>query len=252
MLRTAFILACICLLVGHPARAEALRACGGESNWPPMSYVQQGDKEVKGLSPDILRSVLTPQPVIALRPWARCLYEVESHRDFDIVMSVLRNPEREKIFLFSRSYLSLTPSYLYATARYAYPPVHSLADLGRFRVCALHGASTSYTRMEPSAIDSGAPNYDSLIKKVDRGYCDIVVDMREVFQGFSNLGLLPFDSKQYRILPLPETEKYPLHFGVSRKHPQAQALIEEIDRGLLGLEKSGKLARIVATYLAPQ
>ncbi|WP_394779003.1 substrate-binding periplasmic protein [Undibacterium sp.] len=230
-----------------PAQAQSMKACGGDGNWPPMSYMASVSQHVEGLSVDVLRSIF-PEPKVALRPWARCLYEVQTMEGYDIVMSVFRTPERDKAFLFSRPYLSLTPSYLYATARYAEPPVKTLADLSHLKVCALHGASTFYTKLPPATIESGATNYSSLIKKIDRGYCDVIVDMREVFQGFSNQGMLPFNNGQYRIYPLPGTDKYPLHFGISRDHPQAAQLIEQIDRGLMDLQKNGKLALIIAHY----
>ncbi len=235
-------------LQGEPVQAQTMRACGGDGNWPPMSYVLAGGRRVEGLSADVLREVLAQEPVVTLRPWARCLHEVQALEGYDIVMSVFRTPEREKDFLFSRSYLSLTPSYLYLTSRYAYPPIKNLADLARFKVCALHGASTFYTKLPPASIESGATNYSSLIKKIDRGYCDVIIDMREVFQGFSNLGMLPFNSGQYQIFPLPGTEKYPLHFGISRDHPFGPQIMEQIDRGLAELQKNGRLAALIAQY----
>lgn len=236
------------MLPAASSQAQALHACGGDGNWPPMSYMTASSPRVEGLSADVLRAIFPEAPGVALRPWARCLHEVEALEGYDIVMSVFKTPEREKVFLFSRSYLSLTPSYLYASSRYALPPIKSLADLSRFKVCALHGASTFYTKLPPAVIESGATNYISLIKKIDRGYCDIIVDMREVFQGFANLGMLPFNSGEYKIQPLPGTEKYPLHFGISREHPQGAQIIEQIDRGLAELQKNGKLNSLIGQY----
>ncbi len=224
-----------------------MRACGGDSNWPPMSYAKAEGLPVDGMSADILRNIFI-DPRIELRPWARCLFEVQAVTGFDIVMSIFKNPEREKIYLFSRSYHSLTPSYLYAAARFPTPPLRTLADLEKFKVCSLHGASTFYTRLPASAIESGATSYLSLLRKIDRGYCDIVVDMREVLQGFAKLSLMPLDLNVYRIMNLPETEKYALHFGVSKQHPQAQRIMGQLDKGLADLQKSGRLAGIVNKY----
>ncbi|MBC3916259.1 transporter substrate-binding domain-containing protein [Undibacterium sp. CY18W] len=227
--------------------AERVRACGGESNWPPMSYVKTPGAMVEGLSADVLRSILN-DPKIELRPWARCLLEVQAREGFDIVMSVFRTPEREKIFLFSRSYHSLTPSYLYAATRFQTPPLQLLSDLEKFKICSLHGSSTFYTKLPASAIESGATSYVSLLRKIERGHCDIVVDMQEVLWGFARLGLLPLDMNAYRIVNLPQTEKYALHFGVSRSHPQALLLIDQLDKGLAELQRSGRLAGIISKY----
>ncbi|MFZ6742660.1 substrate-binding periplasmic protein [Undibacterium sp. JH2W] len=227
--------------------AERLRACGGDSNWPPMSYVKAAGGPVEGLSADILRNIFS-DPSIELRPWARCLLEVQAREGFDIVMSVFKNPEREKIYLFSRSYHSLTPSYLYSAARFPQAPLQVLGDLEKYKVCSLHGSSISYTKLPASAIESGATSYTSLMRKIERGHCDIVVDMQEVLWGFARLSLLPLDMSTYKILSLPQTEKYPLHFGVSKEHPQAAQIIEQLDKGLAELRRSGKLNSIINKY----
>ncbi|MFZ6730413.1 substrate-binding periplasmic protein [Undibacterium sp. Ji42W] len=232
----------------HDGRAtETLRACGGDSNWPPMSYVKATGSLVEGLSAEVLRNIFS-DPKIELRPWARCLAEVQAREGFDVVMSVFKNPEREKIYLFSRSYHSLTPSYLYSAKRFPQAPLQVLADLEKYKVCSLHGSSTFYTRLPASAIESGATSYTSLMRKIERGHCDIVVDMQEVFWGFARLSLLPLDMSTYKIQSLPQTEKYPLHFGVSKVHPEAQKIIEQLDQGLLELQRSGRLTTIINKY----
>ena len=230
--------------------ATEIEACGGENNWPPMSFIQSDTKEVDGLSVDVLRAIF-PGPAqvrVRLRPWARCLQDVQRNHGFGIVMSALRNPERDQQFLFSKTYLSLSPAYVYTSARYAAPPVNQLADLAHLKVCALMGASTSYTQLPPGAVDHGANNYASLMGKLDRGYCDVVVEMKEVMLGFAKLGLLPLDFKRYHVVALPGTEKFPLHFGVGKDHPQAVQLVERLDRGIRELQRSGKLADMVAKY----
>jgi len=227
--------------------ADRVRACGGDGNWPPMSYVKTPGAAVEGLSAEVLRNIFT-DPKIELRPWARCLFEVQAREGFDIVMSVFKNPEREKIYLFSRSYHSLTPSYLYLAKRFSQAPLQALSDLEKYKVCSLHGSSTFYTKLPASAIESGATSYTSLMRKIERGHCDIVVDMQEVLWGFARLSLLPLDMSTYKIVGLPQTEKYPLHFGVSKDHPQAAQIIEQLDKGLAELQRTGKLTSIINKY----
>ena len=230
--------------------ATEIEACGGENNCPPMSFIQSDTKEVDGLSVDVLRAIF-PGPAqvrVRLRPWARCLQDVQRNHGFGIVMSALRNPERDQQFLFSKTYLSLSPAYVYTSARYAAPPVHQLADLAHLKVCALMGASTSYTQLPLGAVDHGANNYASLMGKLDRGYCDVFVEMKEVMLGFAKLGLLPLDFNRYQVAVLPGTERFPLHFGVGKDHPQGAQLVARLDRGIRELQRSGKLADMVAKY----
>jgi polar amino acid transport system substrate-binding protein len=245
-MRFYFSILIVCFSLANFCQAqEPIRACGGDSNWPPMSYAAGPTKEVRGLSVNILKAILTPEPRFALRPWARCMAEVEAHLGFDVMMSSFKTPTRENKFFFSRSYFSLTPSYFYAVKRYPIAPISTLSDLLKYRVCSLHGAATDYTKLPEGFIESGANNYTSLIRKIDRGHCEIVVDMREVLMGFASLGLLPFDSHEYKIVALPNTEKYPLHFATSKGHPRARELLQELDKGLMLLQKSGRLKQII-------
>ena len=237
-------------LVGHAGAAERVVACGGDSNWPPMSYLMPGETQVKGMSPDVLRAVFANDADldIQLRPWVRCLTEVTRADGADIVMSFLRNPEREKQFLFSRSYASLTPAYIYLARRYPVPPVRSLGDLSQFKVCALRGASTSYTKLPATAIDSGSSGYASLIGKLNLEHCDVVVDLQEILLGHQKLGVIPLDANLHSIALLPQTEPHPLYFGVSKDNPRAAKLVERMDRGIADLQRTGALAKLLATY----
>jgi len=234
-------------LIGCQTGSAQVNACGGDGNWPPMSYQVPAGSQVDGISAEVLRAIF-PDIKIQLRPWPRCLLEVQTAQHMDIAMSALKNSDREKNYLFSRSYHALTPSYLYEVKRYPQPPVTRLADLSRLKVCALHGSMTSYSNLTAAQIDSSASNYDSLLKKIDRARCDLVIDMREVFFGFAKLGLLPFDSQQYRIVDLPETRQYHLHYAVSKTHPHAAMLVEKIDQGIAELQKNGRLAAIIRQY----
>jgi len=248
MLSTRVISTIIALLFSiqfNSTWAANLIACGGDNNWPPMSYRNNDDQPVKGISAEILRSIFAEKIDINLLPWARCLYQAKSQLNVDIVMSLFKTPQREIDFLFSTSYMSLTPSYLYSTKQFKAPPIKTIAELANYKICSLHGASTIYTKLPPENIESGATSYSSLIKKIDKNYCDIVVDMREVFMGFSALELIAFNNANYRILPLPGVEQYTLQFGVSKTHPEASEIIEKINLELDQLHRSGELKRIL-------
>jgi polar amino acid transport system substrate-binding protein len=140
-MRSSILLICLSGAMHLDAHAfEVVRVCGDDSNWPPMSYVLAPSKAVEGISAEILRTVLTPEPVISLRPWARYLAEVRAREGYDVVMSAFKTPEQEAQFVFSRSYHSLTPAYLFSNQHFKSPPIKSLVDLEKFKVCASHGA----------------------------------------------------------------------------------------------------------------
>jgi polar amino acid transport system substrate-binding protein len=225
--------------------SEPIRACGGDSNWPPMSHISKETKSVVGLSVEVLKAIfLAPTPEFKLRPWTRCMAEVESLQGSDLIMSSFKTPEREQKFYFSRSYFHLTPAYFFASQRFAQAPITTIKDLSHYKVCSLHGAATSYVGSVAPQIESGATNYLSLIRKIDRGHCEIVIDMKEVFLGLSKIGVAPFDAAHYRILTLPETQPLPLHFAISKRHPNAKQILETLNKGITTLEKNGKLKQL--------
>lgn len=232
-----------------PLQAQ-VKACGGSNNWPPMSYQLPG-QAVQGISADLLRSLL-PQIQFELRPWQRCLNEVAGLAGFDLAMSVAKTPERERLFYFSKPYHQLTPSYLYLKQRFPNPPVSKLLDLQKYRVCALHGANSAYTGLSAEKIESGATTYLSLQRKLERGHCDLVVEMREVLYGFAELELLPFRSQDYQIQNLPEVQAYPLHFAISRHHSQAEQILELLNKGIAEQQRLGGLNKLILRYQAGQ
>jgi len=44
--------------------AAVLNACGGDNNWPPMSYVTGQTQLVKGISAEILRNVFRTKLIL--------------------------------------------------------------------------------------------------------------------------------------------------------------------------------------------
>ncbi|MBX9723819.1 MAG: transporter substrate-binding domain-containing protein, partial [Candidatus Obscuribacterales bacterium] len=194
---------------------------------------------------EVLKAIFTPTPEFRLRPWARCMAEVESLQGSDIIMSSFKTSEREQKFYFSQSYFNLTPAYFFARKRFSQAPITTLKDLNQHKVCSLHGAATSYVGNAADQIESGATNYLSLIRKIDRGHCEIVIDMKEVFHGLSKIGVASFDASPYQILVLPETQQLPLHFAISKQHPHAKQILETLNKGISKLEKSGKLKELI-------
>ncbi|WMW80716.1 transporter substrate-binding domain-containing protein [Undibacterium cyanobacteriorum] len=250
MLRSFLLLLGFFGVVLNSHAQTPLRACGGDSTWPPMSYLNPKDKSVQGFSIEVLKAIFETPPRVQLRPWARCLAEVENMQGSDILISAFKTPEREAKFLFSRPYFSLTPAYFYAKHKFSTPPISQKSDLARYKICSLHGAAISYSGLSNEQIESGATNYVSLFKKIERGHCDIVVDMEEVFLGFDHLGTVNFAAKEFEIRPLPDTERFPLHFAVSLTHPQAHRIIEQINRGIASIQKNGRLKQLQDRFQA--
>jgi ABC-type amino acid transport substrate-binding protein len=245
-------LLCIFISAGVCAadKPQPVEACAGDNNWPPMSYQILPGSAIEGISSALLTEIFKKPSglTISLRPWARCLFETESNSNADIAMSVFKTTEREKIFNFSTSYHSLTPSYLFSTNRYSQAPLQTLSDLAKFNVCSLHGAATPYTHLPKGKIESGANSYLSLINKIDQNHCDIVVDMGEVLSGLAILGQFPQNNTTYQVVPLPQTSAMPVYFAISKKNPRAIQLITTINHGIEAASNNGKMKAIILRY----
>lgn len=90
------------------------------------------------------------------------------------------------------------------------------------------------------------------MRKLERGHCDLVVEMREVLYGFAQIEVLAFQDVRFQIQNLPETKAYPLHFAISRHREDAQGLLDRLNRGIDEQQKSGRLNKLIKHYQAGQ
>ncbi|WP_293766012.1 ABC transporter substrate-binding protein [uncultured Aquitalea sp.] len=235
------------LLLAASTVQAGVTACGGDNQWPPSSYrLPAAPEQVVGYSPDVLKAALPApwKPDFRLMPFARCLSSAAQGEGVQIVMGASKTPEREKQFLFSQSYLRLNP----VAASLRRPPS---ANRAVREWCGIHGFNYKAFGLTDAQVDSGSANYADLMRKLEAGHCRQFVEYREVLLGLGKLGVLdPVGQLVYR--PLPGAKPVDAYFMISRRAPQAERLLAQLNVGLSRLEARGELKRLLAERLQNQ
>jgi|GEM_PF-378759 len=258
-------LAALCA-VSAGAQALSLKivnVCDDVTEWPPFTYVDRkapasapaGDAgaAVVGYSVDVLRRILSPLGVemrIQLLPWLRCLREVESGREFQVVLNASANAEREQRFWLSSAYYDTTHTYFYSRRRFPKGvPIRSVDDLARFQICGVHGYNYAPYGLRDEQVDRGALDFSRVIAKLLVGRCELGIEKLEAVRAARYKGQQLLADPDIAYAPIPGMAKGEFHMLVSRQHPQGEALLAAINAGLKALRDSGELKALRSRYL---
>jgi polar amino acid transport system substrate-binding protein len=245
----------------QPLTVRTVAVCDDVNEWPPFTVLDRGPKAsgpavssapVTGFSVDVLRSILTPRGIgltIELLPWVRCLREVESGTRFQMALNASASPDRTQRFFLSDEVHATTPGYFYSRQRFPdAPPVRTMQDLARLRVCGVHGYNYAAYGLSDAQVDRGALNLDRVIAKLKVDRCDIGLGELEVVQAAKGGTSAPASGPEIAVARIPGMPKVAYHMIISRQHPQGAALLQVINAGLKTLRDSGRLAQLHRQY----
>ena len=246
----------LCAAVAVTA-GERLRICEEVSEWAPFSFVESASPgtdataPLAGFSLDVLRAMQLPYEDIEVQalPWLRCLAEVEQGTRYQLSLSASIKPGREARFLFSRPYYTTRLHYFYRVDRHPdLAEIEAAAQLGRWRVCGIHGHAYAGLDLDRSRINQGVRTVTDLFRLLHLGRCDVVLSQIEIVRGhaLTGHGVLLAPDVAHALVPGVPVERY--HMLVSRRWPQGETLRAQIDTALERLQRSGELARIRARW----
>jgi polar amino acid transport system substrate-binding protein len=233
------------------AQAETL-ALQGDEDYAPISYLRDG--KVAGVLPAILRKVepLTgDRYTLELGPWKR-VYALGLRGECGI-FQLSFNQERSALFDYSRPYYS--DDIQIVTLKDRSFPFGTLQDLKGKRIGGVSGAS--YGQEVDQAIADGLFTVDRDVGQVGRLRKLLAGRLDAAFIGngpagveklFASNEVLRSQRDRFVILPVP-LARDPLHLAFA-KSMNKRAAIERFDAAILQLQKTGELARIVATEAA--
>lgn len=237
------------------AQAATLDACADQAELPPFTYAQRGAAQpaVVGASVDLLRAIGRQQGWdvrVTLMPWARCLAQVADGR---IAVALNAGPRDNEGMLLSMSYFTVhNMVYHSRRARPQGLALPTLADARRYHVCGLGGYRFEVFGIDTATVDRGTTGYEQLISKLHLGRCDMFIDSRETMAGQylvnPRLRTLLVDGTLVG-QPLPGVPERTLHFAVSAKGTEGEALLNSINEGLIKLEKTHEMAKLIDHYL---
>ena len=236
-------------LVGTAMAHSATVSVCADPDPPPWTYWirdTQGQKTARftGFSVDVFTAVFNKLGhevrFIGDVPWARCLKMVEN-REVDFAMDAYFNPEREKVFAYSRHYNTLTPQVFFRAE--APLKVVAKADLQPYRGCGMLGASYAHYGLRSEQLDLGVNTYQGMINKLKANRCDYFVEELEVIAGYKKLGIDHLGDKALRHKPVPDAEAPAKHLIAAKNSPSA-ALLPAIDQQLDTLITSGQIVKL--------
>lgn len=235
--------------------SPSIRICDDGAEWPPYTYYQrvEGQKtaEVTGYAVEVIRAIFEPRGIafqVELLPWSRCLAEVETGINYQMLLNASYSEERAQKYYLSRAFYTTNSYYFYSKRQHPTGlTVPDKASLQNYKVCGILGYN--YTAYGVTEIDDiGVTNYAVLLSKLHAGRCDLFLEKLEIMAGFTVTGENYLADPDLGYAPVPETAPAPFYMMFPRTE-QGLALRDLVDEGLAELEQTGSLQSLLKKYV---
>lgn len=247
------------------AIAQPVNICDDETEWPPYTYYQrvkgQPDKsKLTGAVVELLDEVfklIGMKHSITMLPWKRCLIEVkkfDKSQKYEMFINGSFSMERAEEYYLSTPIYETHQGVFYSKKKYPSGiPISKPSDISNFKICGVLGYNyeylyTDYGIAKGIKIDTGAKSIYIVMRKIEAGRCDILVNSIESIYGATAIGKYTIPS-DIGTMPLPGIEPTTFHVFISKSSPRAYELLTKINQGILILQHSGISKRIFKKYL---
>lgn len=231
----------LCFILLGTARAAELTVYTEES--APYHYTKDG--RVEGIATDMLRQACMRARIacdIQMMPWARA-YAQTRHTPNTLIYSMVRNPEREKDFLWI-SPIATETMWIYG--RPDSPALRSIADLKKVKTGVINGSSgvafLHNAGVPASAMDL-ANSTESNFRKLAADRIQFLVSTESRMQTELTRFQLPFPLAKR--IKLQEATSY---FAMNRQSDPA--LVRALRQALASVASDKTMAEPKATYQA--
>ncbi|QGX40867.1 substrate-binding periplasmic protein [Permianibacter aggregans] len=244
----------LCFGWACPTLANQVSVCENNEQYPPFRWYSQttsGEQTVQGIGLAVLQHILDKHQwryQIEFMPIRRCLREVASGQQFQLMISSSRSAEREQQYLFSDPYFYVHFSAYYLESRF--PNGIQFTDnlqLRAFRICGINGHNFSMFDLKPENLDMGAETITGAFDKLRRGRCDVFAYNSDVVNGLKYVGWRLSDFPEIRATELSYLPKWPLVMLISPNMPDAHRLQQTINQELAAMKQDGRLMQIIRT-----
>lgn len=213
---------------------------GAHNVWPP--YIVD---ERSGFSVDLVRAAFKAENQnfeMLITPFSRAMRMAEKGQ-IDIIPALWRSDSRDERFIFSKSYYS---NRLILVSR-TEPTINfkELNDLKGLSVCAIRGFRSEIALAQiPEIRLEKLTNLRSCLALLKKQRVDAVVSDELAFV------YLQSQHAEFRSFKVhqPTIAQWPLHIGINKSHPNAIAIIELFDKGLIQLKTNGIYQAILKKY----
>ncbi len=212
--------------------------------YPPYEY-KDDNGTMKGLDIDILKAIAKNENVsfeYILVPWARALSMAEMG-DCDAIISLFKNPEREKFLLFPSEGLGYETNVIFANDSFK-GDIKTIGDLKGKTI----GIVTEYFYGKEFDEYNGytkeeSKDQETLFKKLANNRVSLVITNELV--GYYMLKSMNVNNVR-KLSYIADNQA--LNIGVSKKSVNSVELLKLLNKGLNDLKKSGELTKIRNNY----
>lgn len=248
LLRCGLLLA---LCYGPASSAEVMReisVCWEEGLKPPYLMLDKSNR-VTGIAADMIDDILRRQNIKArhhVRPWKRCLAEIESGV-VDLVPNSSFQEERTRYALFSAPLYETHLVLFYKRSRFAVQPkITGIDDLRKHKVGGILGFNyDQYGGQLP--IETSATSRQSLMRMLDADRYDFAIEQLEIVRMMAARNEISLSGISH--IPDPIAPIKAFHVLVSKRHPDAARLKRIVDDGIAAQQRDGTSRKISARYL---
>lgn len=244
-------IACLALLgallavpAGIAGAAQGAKLDVVYTRWLPYTYTDNGT--AAGFEVDILRQVLHGmgrEASFTELPWKRCLASLAQGRA-DLLVSLLRTPERERFAAFPDEHISVSRTVLFTAADSGLHYDGDLKSLAGRKIGVILGFSYGEAFDRADFLDKDpAVDADTLIRRVLHGHNALAAE-NECVAKASAIRLGVRDRLRFLEPPIHEQK---LYVGFSRAAGR-QGLAEEFSRALAGFKATPAYAEILRRY----
>ena len=247
-LAALFVLA---TLTGTATGADAIkevRICWEDGLKPPY-LMRNAEGQVTGIAVDMLEDIFRRRAIKAhhvLRPWKRCLAEVESG-EADLVPNASYREERARFALYSAPLYQTNLVLFYVQKRFPETPrINGIDDMRRYRFGGILGFN--YDQYDGQlAIETSATTRQGLLRMLEADRFDFAIEQLESFRMMERRQEISLQGISHVADPRSPTKDF--HVLVSKRHPQASQLKQLLDEGIARQRQDHTGRRILDRYL---
>jgi len=214
------------------------------TEWYPYTYKENGS--AKGFEIDTFRAVIKEMNLNAefhQLPWKRCL-KMLSDGEADVVISLLKTPEREKYTIFPNENISLSKTVFFAKTGKNIKYKGNLRDLQGLTIGVIAGFSYGSTFDKADYLKKDEVlNAETMVKMVVRGRHDVGVENQAVIKWIATK--LAFENQIRFLYPPVHTNK--LYVGFSKKKA-LNKLANDFSESLGRFKKTDEYKAILNRY----
>ncbi|MBH9551408.1 substrate-binding periplasmic protein [Inhella gelatinilytica] len=235
-----------------PMSERRVLACDDDNGWPPYTFrvpTANGASEVRGRSVDLLRLALGRLGwtlELELLPWKRCLAEVAGGR-YHLILSATQTPERQRDYWVTAPYYKTQQYYVWNRARWPDgPTVAKAADFAQWRVGGVQGFVYPYLKAVGITPAVQAKSHTNLVDMLFAGRLDTVLIADSILRSQRNReGVLFWDDPNLGRAPVPGGYQNEYHMLISKRWPQGQELLQDLQAELGRMRQRGELSLLM-------